>query len=664
MEGSSLVAKRKKPARSSSSSRRPAPPRPWWGEGAAPHVRWPGVTIEIRCKWVAKRARWETTDGLYYFDMEEADRACDFFPTYLRHHKGEFADQPFHLLEYQSKLVIRPLFGWKRVTDGLRRFRKVFVAVPKGNGKSPLGGGLGLYLLLCDREEGAEIYAAAADRDQAGIVFGTAKIMVEQSADVDGDGKPDLLEMCEVYARSIAVPSTNSSFKVLSADVATKHGYNIQGLIFDEFHAQRTRDLYEALYRGMLKRRQPVLFMVTTAGDDDESICYEEWEYARSVISGTIPDDTSLPVIFELAKDDDWTSIDAVARVNPGYGVTIKADGLAAEIQAAMNQPRKRNDYLRYHGNRWTSSAVAWIPIEWWDACPLLAMPLEELRGYPRACGLDMAQKIDLTSFSVCFRLPLLKHEAQPEDLQIVTLDADGNPISMPFTLNFREVVITFFWIPELRAIEREKETGIPFKEWREKGLIRFTEGMTIDYETIYRQITTEIMPAYGLKGAEMGFDPAFATDLAQRLERASLKPIEIRQNYIDLSEPSQVWEALVKSGRVIHDGNRVMRWNMENVAVKTDDAGRIRPTKPGRRSGTHKNIDGVVSSIQATKLLMHANTETDVSVHAIREPLVLSMDDDDRAAPASPEDLVAARERKHEESVERWRKALEGGDE
>ncbi|KKK97933.1 hypothetical protein LCGC14_2647790, partial [marine sediment metagenome] len=234
------------------------------------------MTIEIPAKWSRKLKRWETPDGLYYYDTGAADKAAEFFPTFLEHHKGEFAGKPFTLLAYQEFLIIRPLFGWKRVADGLRRFRKVFLAVPKGNGKSPLGAGIGLYLTFCDGEPGAEVYVAAADRDQAAIVFDTSRYMVEANQDLN--------EMGSVFRRSITVPSTNSVYKVLSSEVRSKHGPNIHGLIVDEFHAQPTRELYETLYRGTVKRRQPVVFIPTTAGDDDESICFEEWEYAKQVI--------------------------------------------------------------------------------------------------------------------------------------------------------------------------------------------------------------------------------------------------------------------------------------------------------------------------------------------------------------------------------------------
>ena len=206
-----------------------APPPPW---NAATIERWPGVTIPIH-----------DLGGRYVFDEDEAARAVDFFPTFLRHLTGEFADRPFELLDWQRDLLVRPLFGWKRAADGLRRFRKVFIVIGKKNGKSACISGLGLYLLHCDREPGAEIVAAAADREQAGIVFNEARDM--------NAGSRRLAARSETYRRAIVIPATRSSFKVVSSDVKGRHGPNIHALLFDEFHTQPNRDLYDTLSKGI-----------------------------------------------------------------------------------------------------------------------------------------------------------------------------------------------------------------------------------------------------------------------------------------------------------------------------------------------------------------------------------------------------------------------------
>lgn len=568
------------------------PPRPWWGDGEAPHVRWPGVTIAIPCEWHEGRGRWESPDGRYYFDDEAASLAAGFFPACLRHYIGsEWDGKAFELMPYQS-YIMRAVFGWKRAADGLRRFRKLFLAVPKGSGKSAFASGLGLYLAFFDGEAGAEVYAVAADRQQARIVFDAAKVFLERNE--------TLAERFEILRDSIKAVGSTEYFQVLSSDVATKHGFRPHGIVFDEFHAQMHRDLFEVLYRGMGKRGQPLLVMITTAGDNDESICFEEWDYARRVIAGSVRDDTYLPMVFELRPDEDWFDLEALKRVNPGYGITMKEDYFLTEIAAAQAEPRKRNSFIQLHGNRWVNQATSWLPIEWWDACDAPVPSDDELRGYACAAGLDLAQKYDLACLSVVFRVPA----TTAVQADVVGGDEATGVSKWSVDLNYRVVVVPFFWIPEETMRQREREDQVPYGEWARQGLVTPTEGAIIDYARIYRDITTTILPRFPkLKQGVVGYDPAFATDIASALrDRGGLRVEEILQNYKYLSEPSYVFEALVKAGMVAHGGHRVLRNHIEHVAVKQDDAGRIRPVKP-RKAGKH--IDGVVATLMGLRSLL-----------------------------------------------------------
>ena len=492
------------------------PPRPptggWWGGGKAPTARWPGVTIDIPARWVPSRQRWETRDGRYYFDHDEAERASEFFPEFLSHHIGEFAGRPFTLLPYQALLLTKPIFGWKRTHDHLRRFRKLFAFLPKGAGKSPWAAGTGLYLMLCDREPAAEIYALAVDRNQARIVHTNAKVMVETA--------PALAEMCEVWRDAIYHPATRSTYQVLSADAASKHGFRPHGAIFDEFHGQPNRDLYEAIKKSMIKRRQPLLILITHAGTDDESICYEEYEYAKKVLSGTLPDPSCLPVIFEASDTDDWTDPVVHARVNPGHGITVQTTAIASECAEALAEPRKRNDFLRFHLNKWTNQATAWIPLEWWDKCDGPLPPDVELTAAPVAAGLDLAQKYDLACFSVVFRFPVA--EVLPLEVAVDAPADTKTPELRTVNLNYRIAIVPFFWIPAETMREHETLDAVPYTTWQQSGLVTATEGGVIDYTRIYQDITTKIIPRFPLlKQAMIGYDPAFATDLAMQTPRA-----------------------------------------------------------------------------------------------------------------------------------------------
>lgn len=589
-------------SRRTGSRGRPPEKRWWWGTGPSPTERWPSATVDIPAVWSTTRDRWESHDGKYFLDEDEGNRSCEFFPLYLKHHIGEFAGRPFELLDYQRLLLTRPLFGWKRSSDGLRRFRKVFAFLPKGAGKSPWAAGTGLYLTLCDHEPAAEVYALAADKLQARTVHSNAKIMVEESPDLDG--------MCDVLKDAIYAPSTRSTYQVLSSDAATKHGFRPHGAIFDEFHAQKNRDLYEALKKSMVKRRQPMMLLISHAGADDEGICYEEYEYAKGVLNGLFEDDACLPVIFEMKPEDDWTSPEVWRRVNPGHGVTVQTEGIAAECREAQAEPRKLNDFLRFHGNRWVNQAVAWIPVDWWDACKDPMPSDDELRQHPCAYGIDMAQKIDLAAGVALFRLPLERADGTPDEIEVATETETGALVKRRLSLDYRIAVVPNFWLPEDTLRERVRNDHVPYDRWREEKLLTAVEGAIVTSEPIVRAIVGRLGGQPGLvdrfpllKEAQFGYDPAFATEVAARLrDDHQLTVIEVLQNYKHLSEACQVFEALVKAKRIVHGGNRLLRWNLENVAIKRDDAGRIRPVKPKKAT---KRIDGIVALIIALSRLM-----------------------------------------------------------
>jgi len=569
----------------------------WWGDGPPPAERWPGVTIPI-----------DDCGGKYRFDNDLANRVCDFFPKYCSHSKGKFAGGKFVLLDYQTQLILRPLFGWVQ-QDGTRRFRKAYIEIPKKNGKTQLIAGLALYMLLGDLELGAEVYVAAADRDQARILFKAATAMVEAN--------PALSKRLTVYRNQIVRKDDPTAFfQVLSAEAATKHGPNIHCLIMDELHAQPDRQLFETLTRGVIARRQPLILLITTAGDDDESICYEEYDYARRVLSGTIPDERHLPVIFEATADDDWLSPYVWERVNPGLGHTIAMPALEVFAQEAANEPRKRNDFLRFHLNRWVNQATAWIPVDWWDACDTPMPSDAELAKYPCALGIDMAQKIDLASVVAVFRLPL--EQPAPVQVDVLAEEETGVLVKKTHSLNYRIAIIPAFWLPEDTLLEHVKTDRLPYDLWRDEGLLFATDGAIIDSNAIVRYIKDVDSPRLAgvprqdlvtrfplVKQAEIGYDPAFATEIGVQLrDRCGFqdKTVEVLQNYKHLSEACMVLEALIKAKRVIHGGHKVLRHHLENVAVKRDDAGRIRPVKPKKAT---KHIDGIVALLIALSRLM-----------------------------------------------------------
>lgn len=570
------------------------PTRGWWGNGSSPTERWPGVTVELEAVWVGARKRWESPDGRFYYDQAAADRVVEFFPAYLRHYIGHFDGQPFTLMPYQEWLIARPLFGWKSSATGLRRFRKLFGFLPKGAGKSPLGAGLGFYLAFCCGEPGAEVYAVASEMKQARVVHDNARVMAERIKVLD----PELGELLLVKRDEIERTDTHSKYIVLSADASSKHGYRPFAVVMDEMHAQKNRDLYEVLWRSMIKRLEPVMLILTHAGHDDEGICFEEYDYAKRVLAGAVTDASELPVIFEGQPDDDPFAEETWRRVNPGHGVTVQHDGIVALAAEAKSDPRKLNDFLMWHLNRWVNQAVSWLPIDWWDQTKDEPIPPDDvLRTLPCAAGLDMAAKIDLACFSVTFRQRLASA------VQVEAVDGQEQPKAL--NLNYRLITVPFFWIPEERMREHEARDGVPYSDWVRQGLVTPTPGMVIDYTRILDDITTKIAPRFPrLRESVIGYDPAFATDLATQLRKWASRDewcLEVLQNYTHLSEPCYVFEGLAKSGRIVHGANRVLRNHVGNVAIKSDDAKRIRPVKPKQAS---KHIDGVVASLMGLKML------------------------------------------------------------
>ncbi|MCG3136055.1 MAG: hypothetical protein HMLKMBBP_03852 [Planctomycetes bacterium] len=576
--------------------RRPAPPPAnWWGEGPPPWERWPGASLRL-----------DEGGGRYHFDAAAADQACDFFPAYLRHVKGDFAGRPFELLPWQRDLIVRPLFGWKRA-DGTRRFRKAFLEVGKKNGKSGLASGMGLLLAFGDDEPGAEVYAAAADRDQARIVFGDAAVMAREN--------PRFLEDADitVLRNAIVQTATNSTFKAVSSEVGTKHGFNVHGLIFDEFHTQRTRDLYDTLYKGTSARRQPVVFIITTAGDDRESICYEEYEYAKKVRDGVIEDEQYLPVIFESDPGADWTDERIWRASNPSLGVTKSLEYMRAECAAAQAEPRKRNSFLRLELNIWTESRTVWIAPEAWEACRRTE-PATDLATLPCCAGLDLSASADLTAIVLAFRR---RDYARPAETLVVELPqgaAAGTPtlaaagptpkVEHRLVLDYEVEIVPYFFLPREVLHERARKDRVPYDVWAREGWLRVTEGNVVDYAEVYRVVLEEIRAKH--KGlAQIGYDPWNANHLASSLTAAGVQMVEVRQGYASLSGPAKLFEALVRSRRIRHDGNPVMRWCVANCEVATDPAGNIKPVKPGGAAQGTRRIDGVVAAVTALSRLM-----------------------------------------------------------
>jgi phage terminase large subunit-like protein len=496
-----------------------------------------------------------TSDGSFYFDERAAEGAVRFFERVLRHTKGQWAGEPFVLQEWQREEVVRPLFGWKRRADGRRRYQYAYLGWPRKNGKSTLASGLALYLLMADGEGGAEVYSAASDRAQAGIVFDQAKAFVQESPLLTKAG-------ARPYKSEIHAPA-HSRYKVLSADAFTKHGLNPHGVVFDELHAQPNRELYDVLRTGMGARRQPLFVMITTAGYDMQSICYEQYEYARQVREGTVVDPAYFVHITEAEREDDWTDPAVWRKANPSLGVTVQEEFLRAECGRALATPASQNTFRQLYLNQWVSQESRWLDMGQWMACSAEA---PELRGRPCYVGLDLASVGDVAAAVALF---------PPQE--------EGEPWW----------VLCRFYVPGENLIERERQNRAPYDTWRRQGWLTATEGNVIDYATIQRDV---LGWAEQYEVRQVGMDPWNAQQMSQELTAAGMEVWAVRQTFAGLSAATKELERLVLAGQVGHGGNPVLRWMVDNVTVQRDANANIKPDKRKSRN----KIDGVVALVNA----------------------------------------------------------------
>lgn len=499
-----------------------------------------------------------TARGLdYWFDPERATHAIDFFQGWLRHSAGRFAGQPFTLLPWQAAMIAE-LFGWVRVSDGTRRYRVAYISTGKKQGKSTLLAGIGLYLLVADGENGAEIYGAACDREQASVVYREAANMVRAS--------PQLSRVLEVVdsRRTIAYRRQASFYRVLSADAHRAEGLNIHGLLFDELHAQRDRRLWDALRYGGAARAQPLIVSITTAGFDRNSICYEQYSYAKQVQADWKFDPTFFSLVYEPDAEDDWTAPETWPKANPSWGVTIDPTDFAAEVREAQANVRKQASFQRYRLNTWTQANTRWLSPDAWATAAL--PPPAPLDGRECWIGLDLAYSADTTAAVAVFPSP------------------DGSLDVLPR-----------FYLPSDGMAEREKRDGMPYSQWVAEGYVVLTPGETTDYDFVRRDIEA-MTKRYRIR--RIAIDPWQAIQLGNQLQGMGLDVYKYPQGYRGFNSPCRQLETLLANGKLRHGGNPVLASHAGNVTIRQNAEGMIRPLKPS--DNNNARVDGIIALLQA----------------------------------------------------------------
>jgi phage terminase large subunit-like protein len=516
------------------------------------------------CKWTRLAcqrqlddlARPVGDDWPFHFDVERAERPCEFIEL-LPHIKGKWArERRLIELELWQSFVITTVFGWVHQVTRLRRFREGYTEVPRKNAKSTLSSGLALYMLTADGEQGAEIYSAATTRDQARIVFDDAKAMAERVA--------DLRTYCGVaiLQHALTVAATASSFKPLAAEGSTLDGLNVHFAVIDELHAHKTRAVYDVIDTARGAREQSLLWNITTAGSDRAGICYERRTHLTKVLGGQIKDESLFGIVYTIDDGDDPHDPANWAKANPNWLKSVLPDDMESASRKGAAMPSAMANFLTKRLNVWVSADSAWMEMPAWDRCADLTLSEERIKHLPCFTGLDLASKVDVAARIKVF------------------YDASEG----------RYYVKSSFYLPE-RAVDQAGNSQ--YDGWRRSGWLTVTPGEVTDFDQIEVDLAQDMAQ---FEVQEVAFDPWQATQLASHMLEQGMPMVEVRQTVQNMSEPMKQLEALVLQGKLVHDGNPVMSWMMSNVVAHRDAKDNIYP----RKERVENKIDGVVGLIMA----------------------------------------------------------------
>jgi phage terminase large subunit-like protein len=537
------------------------------------------MTIDaVTERWILNRSDELAVEQGCRFDQKHADKPCEFMEKFCHLSQGRWAGQKLALIGWQRTFTQR-LFGWRQ-RDGRRRFRRAFLMAAKKQGKSPLMSGLALYLLLMDGEQAPECYLCAVDRDQAGLIYTEAERMTQFS--------PALGKRVEVIPSRKIITSGHGKIVANSADSPKLDGLNASAVIFDELHRQQNRLLWDVMAYATAARTQPLTISVTTAGESegDDEIWYEQRRYSKQVEAGVIQDTTHLGVIYAASEDDDIDDPATWRKANPSLGVTFTEDDFRRDLEEAKTSPAKLQNFKRLRLNIVCQSEEHFINLPDWDECSEWNQPEADT---PLFLGLDLSSRDDLTALV---------------------------GIAGSFASGFD--VLCQFWLPKEGIEELEKRHGQPYRQWATEGLIKLTDGNTVDYEAVEADI---VQYASSRNLIKLKADPYNGKKLCENLLNKHGLPVEyIRQGYLSLSDPTKTLLELVISRKLRHGGHRILRWHVSNAIARTDPAGNVKLDKSKRRL----KIDGVAALVNAIAGAIEAGDSVEPSVYESRGPIML----------------------------------------
>lgn len=492
----------------------------------------------------------------FYFDHQKAQNAILFF-TQLTHTKGKLAGTNL-VPEPWQQFIIASIYGWRRVDNGLRRFRRAYIQIARKNGKTFLSSGVALYDLVS--EPGSEVYSAATKRDQAVRCFQDCKNTVRYSK--------TLRKYIQSYAHSLKCG--DGAMQALSSDAHTLDGLNPSCAIIDEYHAHKTDELLNVIETGMSARTQPLLFIITTAGNDRNVPCFEEYERCSKILERArgYENEQYFCMIYELDKKDDWKNEANWYKANPNLGVSVEIEDLRMKYRNALQKSTDEASFRTKNLNEWLNVADVWIKQSQWQKCHR-RFAEKNLEGMRCWGGIDLSKRLDITAFTWYFALENGKRYAKH-----------------------------YFFIPEDQIENKMRGDSYLFRRWIKEGYVFATPGETVDYSFMFRKIIDD-SKIYDVQ--EIAYDRNLAAHLIQDLSDV-FTCVEFSQSITGMSEPSKAWEQLIADGKLI-DNNPVMDWMVSCATVKPDANGNIKPVKPDVNKST-KRIDGVITSIMANNRL------------------------------------------------------------
>lgn len=509
----------------------------------------------VACEYVnqaCKRFISDFENHDFYFDADAAHDACWFLET-LTHTKGRWAAKGETIrLEDWQVFVIANIFGWKRKKDDLRRFREVYIEVPRKNGKSILAAGVGLYMFARDGEFGAEIYSGATTEKQAWEVFRPAKIMCQRNEDFCS------FYDIEVNAKNLNILSSGSKFEPLIGNPGD--GASPSCAIVDEYHEHDKPDLFETMETGMGAREQPIMFVITTSGSNFGGPCYEKRGDIIKILNRNVVDESVFGVIYTLDENDDWDSVESLKKANPNFGVSVSSDFLVQQLDKARRSATKQNSFKTKHLNLWVGARTSWMNMLAWQR-QQKALNIEDFKGEKCHIAVDLASKKDVAAISMIF-------------------ERDGNK----------------YHFGRYYAPEGAAEVNDKYREYEASGHLTLTPGNATDYGYIEEELK-RIYKDFDV--SEIAFDPFQAQYLMQRMQYSGVEVIEYGQTVRNMSDPMKEMEAEILDGRFFHDGNPVMTWMVGNVVARKDAKDNIFPRKENENSESCK-IDGAVAAIMA----------------------------------------------------------------